>query len=449
MLQETLHRVVHFSYFAAGFAGREVQPHAAGSPELPPAAAESAPAIAPEVYVAFFYGLLSAISFPIGSVLGIALAPVSPYVVALIIAFGAGSLLFAVTVELYGEQLKHLEEHGHHHEGVVEVGICLFMAFAGSLVYIALNRYVEGMAEADLEEDGKEGGDASTTKALESAERGKMSPRRPESVSDDASSKATPRGDASSNATPRGEGGSEGAPARQKSAKWAKASTKVMTSVKLARMTLLNRRSKFGVSAAIKQKDGDQAAKTLAFGMFVGVLADGLPEAILIGFLASSGKLSLMFVLSLFIANFPESFSASSLMYETQAFSSLVIFGMWTLPCVLNAVLAALACYLVPEDVQGLRSVEIIAASIEGLAGGMMLTMIAAVMLPEAFNMAKKSENIFNKISWGENKAIYNHHGADIPGVFCVAGFLLAVGLKVTGGVLSSVPASGEAHHFF
>jgi hypothetical protein len=324
------------------------------------------------------------------------------------------------------------------------------MAFVGSLVYIALNRYVEGMAEADLEEGGKEGGDSSTTKALESAERGKMSPRRPESekmsVSDDASSKATPRGEDGSEATPRG-----GAPARQKSAKWAKASTKVMTSVKLARMTLLNRRSKFGVSAAIKQKeskDGDQAAKTLAFGMFVGVLADGLPEAILIGFLASSGKLSLMFVLSLFIANFPESFSASSLIYETQAFSSLVIFGMWTLPCVLNAVLAALACYLVPEDVQGLRAVEIIAASIEGLAGGMMLTMIAAVMLPEAFNMAKKSENIFNKISWGENKAIYNHHGADIPGVFCVAGFLLAVGLKVTGGVLSSVPAA-EGHHFF
>jgi len=447
MLQETLHRVVHFSYFAAGFAGREVQPHAAGSPELPPAAAESAPAIAPEVYVAFFYGLLSAISFPIGSVLGIALAPVSPYVVALIIAFGAGSLLFAVTVELYGEQLKHLEEHGHHQEGVVEVGICLTMAFVGSLVYIALNRYVEGMAEADLEEGGKEGGDASTTKALESAEQGKMSPRRPESISDDASSKATPRGEEGSEATPR-----SGAPARQKSAKWAKASTKVMTSVKLARMTLLNRRSKFGVSAAIKQKegkDGDQAAKTLAFGMFVGVLADGLPEAILIGFLASSGKLSLMFVLSLFIANFPESFSASSLMYETQAFSSLVIFGMWTLPCVLNAVLAALACYLVPEDVQGLRSVEIIAASIEGLAGGMMLTMIAAVMLPEAFNMAKKSENIFNKISWGDNKEIYNHHGADIPGVFCVAGFLLAVGLKVTGGVLSSVPAPAEGHHFF
>ena len=47
-------------------------------------------------------------------------------------------------------------------------------------------------------------------------------PRRPESISDDASSKATPRGEEGSEATPR-----SGAPARQKSAKWAKASTKV------------------------------------------------------------------------------------------------------------------------------------------------------------------------------------------------------------------------------
>merc|ERR1719326_2605921 len=110
-------------------------------------------------------------------------------------------------------------------------------------------------------------------------------------------------------------------------------------------MTLLNRRSKFGVSAAIKQKDGDQAAKTLAFGMFVGVLADGLPEAILIGFLASAGKLSMMFILSLFIANFPESFSASSIMYEHKTFSVMQIIGMWTVPCVIPAILAALACY--------------------------------------------------------------------------------------------------------
>merc|ERR1719353_1724109 len=72
------------------------------------------------------------------------MSPVDPYFVALIIAFGAGCLMFAVTVELYGEQLMHLEHHKHQ-EGVMEVIICLVAAFAGSLAYISLNRWVEGM----------------------------------------------------------------------------------------------------------------------------------------------------------------------------------------------------------------------------------------------------------------------------------------------------------------
>lgn len=62
---------------------------------------------------AFLYGLVSAASLPIGAIVGIALSPVEPLAVANIIAFGSGCLLFAVTVELYGEQLMHLEEHNH------------------------------------------------------------------------------------------------------------------------------------------------------------------------------------------------------------------------------------------------------------------------------------------------------------------------------------------------
>jgi zinc transporter ZupT len=216
---------------------------------------------------------------------------------------------------------------------------------------------------------------------------------------------------------------------------------------KLQRSVLENRRSKFNIEKmALAQEHGKANPATLALGMFVGVLADGLPEAILIGFLASAGKLSMMFILSLFIANFPESFSASSIMYEQKTMSVVQIVGMWTFPCIIPAILAGLAAYCVPEDVQGLRSVEMIAASIEGVAGGMMLAMIGSVMLPEAFNMAKNSENVFNKMVAAE----HHHHGADIPGVMCVAGFLVAVGMKVTGGVLTSSPhPGGHAHGFF
>lgn len=430
MLHETMHRMVHFSFLARGrFDGRFVQPGGESTTALPPAAAETSSSIPPEVYDAFFYGLLSAISFPLGSILGIWCSPVSPFVVSMIIAFGAGSLLFAVTVELYGEQLKHLEEHNHHQEGVIEVGVCLGMAMIGALIYIMLNRYVESLSEGG-EHESAEGG----APALQNAEHG---------ASEDGASISSPE------ATPRKEGREEPA-AHQKGSKWKKTKSKVLMTARINKSLLETRRSKFNMEKTLEAaKEGSSDAKTLAFGMFVGVLADGLPESILIGFLASSGKLSLMFVLSLFIANFPESFSASSLMHEHKAFSPMVIVGLWTVPCLLPAILAALACYLVPEDVQGLRSVEMIAASIEGIAGGMMLAMIGSVMLPEAFNMAKKAENPFNRIVAEE----HHHHGADVPGVLCVAGFLVAVGMKVTGGVVTARSAQEVAqevaHHFF
>jgi zinc transporter ZupT len=429
--------MVHFSFAAHGFAGGDVQPGTDVSTTLPPAAAETGSSIPPAVWTAFFYGLLSGASFPLGALLGIFFAPVSPYVVALIVAFGAGALLFAVTVELYGEQLKHLEEHNHHHEGVVEVGICLTMAFVGSLVYIALNRYVEKLTEGD--EGEKHTASADNLSNLESGSGITSSAVSP-APSRLATPLATPRDN-----TKEGDGkdaDSESSPGKRDSlSKWKKHKSKVMLTAKLHRSILENRRTKFRIEeTAAAVSKGSANAKTLAFGMFVGVLADGVPEAILIGFLASSGKLSMMFIISLFVANFPESFASASLLHEHKTFSSLVIIGMWIVPCFLPAVLAGVACYLVPEDVQGLRSVEMVAASIEGLAGGMMLAMIASVMLPEAFNMAKNSENVFNKYIAAEHK----HHGADLPGVLCVAGFLAAVGMKVTGGVLTAAPNLSE-----
>merc|ERR1719379_1731030 len=190
-----MHRMVHFSFVAHSFMGRDVQPHAdATTTALPPAAAESTSAIPSAVWDALFYGFLSGLSFPLGSMVGIALSPVSPYVVALIVAFGAGALLFAVTVELYGEQLKHLEEHNHHQEGVVEVSVCLVMAFVGAMVYIALNRYVESLAEGPEKESEKEASDKQSASGVASGvdmERGGRGAQQ-ESAST-SSPEATPR----------------------------------------------------------------------------------------------------------------------------------------------------------------------------------------------------------------------------------------------------------------
>jgi len=357
---------------------------------------------------AFLYGLVSAASLPIGAIVGIALSPVEPLAVANIIAFGSGCLLFAVTVELYGEQLMHLEQHNHQ-EGLMEMGICLAAAVVGACLYIMLNRWVEGV-EGGPEEGVKPPVEDETRpvrKGVEAAEK----------IASLAKHKQ---------GTPR---------------------SALNVVAKLKSNVASKSRAKYGIPTHGEEKSGS----ALALGMLAGIMADGIPEAILIGFLASKGNISMMFIVSLFIANFPESFSSASLMKEHATFSTPVIIGLWALPCGMTGSLAALACYFVPVEAHELSAVQITAAVIEGLAGGMMLAMISSVMLPQAFNMAKeeKQKNIKDQLpTWA--------HGGDVPGVFCVCGFLLAVGMKVYGGAQEAESHGGSmssshrsSGHFF
>merc|ERR1719453_123987 len=96
---------------------------------------------------------------------------------------------------------------------------------------------------------------------------------------------------------------------------------------------------------------------------------------------------------------------------------------------VLTGCLAALACWLVPPWAHATFAVKVFAAVIEGVAGGMMLAMIASVMLPHAYTMAKESTAL---------------HRGDVPGVFCVCGFLTAVFMKVAGGYAEEVMRAEE-----
>jgi hypothetical protein len=361
------------------------------------------------------FGFLSALSLPLGAILGIFMSPVDPYFVALIIAFGAGCLLFAVTVELYGEQLMHLEQH-RHKEGVMEVIICLIAALVGALAYISLNRWVEGM-EGGEEEAGHDEESRVITKGIEHSEG--TAPKNP-----------------LKDAKTVGESTHTPPQSTRAKTRW----SKIKSTVTLQKMNIMARkglRMKYGTPTS-----SSSGGSSLALGMLAGIVADGVPESVLIGFLATGGKLSTMFIMSLFIANFPEAFSSASLMTQHQTFSKAAIIGMWTIPCVMTGTLAAFAAYCIPANMQDSIEVEVTAAVIEGLAGGMMLAMIASVMLPQSFNMAKEAENPFNKLVPEEK----SHHGGDIPGVACVAGFLLAVAMKVLGGVLESVPGKGHAH---
>lgn len=313
----------------------------------------TADALYPAWTIALIFTLLSGISLPIGAIWGIVVTPAPSSnglvtkpsegrlmkeeerknFVGACLAFGAGSLLFAVTVELYGKQMRRLDEHGYLHH-VVGIIVTTVAAVLGGLLYTYTNRWLCGLAE---------------TRCHQSTD-----------AADD-----------------------ETHPLIDKEA------------------------------LALEARIADKSAAGIS--IWLGVFIDGLPEGVLLGFLAAEHRLSMVLVISLFIANFPEAFSSTCLLREA-GWKTWKILSMWTFCFVLTAILAMVSCALCPADLEvhlGIRAGE---CFIEGLAGGAMLACVTSVMLPEAF-------------------AIHN----DYIGLLCLFGFLSSVLLKVTAGVASEL----------
>jgi len=86
------------------------------------------------IRIAFFWGLVSAVSLPLGALLGLLTHPPRKVTSALM-AFGAGALLFALTIELFSEALHHAAEYGNKIIYVTIAG-----ALAGGLLFDFLNQ---------------------------------------------------------------------------------------------------------------------------------------------------------------------------------------------------------------------------------------------------------------------------------------------------------------------
>ena len=112
--------------------------------------------------------------------------------------------------------------------------------------------------------------------------------------------------------------------------------------------------------------------------IWLGLLMDGIPEALTIGAHLATQPLSNSLLAGLFIANYPEALSSSKGMKE-QGFSIPKILIMWTSIMLLTGILSAVGSVVfadVPESVISL---------LESIAAGAMLTVIAETMLPEAY----------------------------------------------------------------
>ena len=141
--------------------------------------------------------------------------------------------------------------------------------------------------------------------------------------------------------------------------------------------------------------------------IWLGILIDAVPESFVIGILSNGGDASSMlnFVLGVFLANFPEAMSSSGVMKRCGLRSRTIVL-MWTAIVAWTALGAALGALLFPPGSEGK---EVLRASIEGVCGGAMLTMIAETVLPEAFEQ-----------------------GGSVVGLSCLFGFLAALSLAAS-----------------
>lgn len=79
---------------------------------------------------AFLWGIISAISLPLGALLGLLWRPGSR-ISSAFMAFGAGALLFALSIELLGHVPHFVEEYGLN---------ALAVAIAGGAIFDVLNQ---------------------------------------------------------------------------------------------------------------------------------------------------------------------------------------------------------------------------------------------------------------------------------------------------------------------
>lgn len=406
----------------------------------------------PALY-AFVLGTASGGSLIIGAIVGCRLAPVSDLSCSAMMAFGAGALLFAVTIELYAHALHELREG--HISLVTEFFVILISAMIGAMFYLWINRHLEKYMLGDEEEGtdsemAGQGGGLSCSSQASSAKSSAFPWKASESTPlvDKNAGQAT--GSSSTSETPE----EKKKRLRDKAkAMWTKARTSVKFTnfVKLQAMRNVRGRekglrhlmvemqrmaSKIGLESprpsqlvgktntqiefeAEERNEIVKRAKLVALQLFLGLLVDGVPEAILMGFLAARGHLTPVFIVALFFANFPEAFSSASLLTVARQ-PMWGIVGMWTFLCVLVGVVAGIACWCLLALYPGYATGEPLPlpvlmgiSSIEGLTGGSMIACIAAVMLPEAFERMGKEPPLLLS-----------------SGFMCAVGFLTAVLLK-------------------
>jgi len=160
--------------------------------------------------------------------------------------------------------------------------------------------------------------------------------------------------------------------------------------------------------------DGEDAAQeeTGFQSVLLGSIFDSLPEAMMMAFLASRDQLTISFVISIALANFPQ-----ILVIGVEGFNKLgwvvgpVLFTVLTL---WTTVITEVAYLATPNNSSGEAWNGILTAVVEGLASGSMLNLVFDIMIPE-----------------GVRK--FGNDGRRPAGSIVILGFLVAAAIRMLG----------------
>jgi len=268
------------------------------------------------------WGLVSAFSLFLGALVGISFK-VSHQANGLIMAFGAGALFFAVAIEMFAAGLREMEEDGD----ALRMEILIISSVVGAVFFVVVNRILTGgQANSVVHQALHEEREQEKSKEEEVKRRQSGYYKVP---SDDEPEPPPP---------------------------------------------------------PPNNADGQKDKSSVAFSIWLGILIDGVPESMLIGFMQSEGTLSIAFIVAVFLANFPEAMSSSALMFRSGD-PVWKILSMWSALFIGTGAVAFLTALIfpghchkgdenAPKVCEFPATVNIIASASEGLAGGSMMACI-------------------------------------------------------------------------
>ncbi len=127
-----------------------------------------------------------------------------------------------------------------------------------------------------------------------------------------------------------------------------------------------------------KRSSGNTPAHS-GIAIFIGTLMDAIPESLIIGLsLIVSNHVDILFIVAIFISNFPEALS-STVGLKKDGYQKRRIFLLWS-SVVLISALSSLIGYSFLAHAS-----EIVIASIEAFGAGGLIAMVCSTMLPEAY----------------------------------------------------------------